>query len=125
MAESDKIHSEKVAELEAVIQEKQESNSQLARELTLEKLHTSKLEEQRSDLLKKYEEEKALWHDSNQKLDIKLSKQQGQFRERVPFDPFSNSQVNILNAIKSDSKTRDKQVEIVVTLKQLVDPTSA
>ena len=61
-------------ELETLIHEKEGSNLQLARELTLEKLQTSKLEEQRSDLLKKYEEEKALWHDSNQKLDLKLSK---------------------------------------------------
>lgn len=54
-----------------------------------------------------------------------MSKQQSLLRERVPFDPFSNQQTNILNAIKSDCKTRDKQVEIVQSLKALVDPTSA
>ena len=46
-------------------------------------------------------------------------------RERIPFDPFGQNQLVVLNAIKSDCKTRDKQIEIIETLKSLVDPTSA
>ena len=30
----------------------------------------------------------------------------------------------MLNAVKSDCKTRDKQVEILTTLKEIVDPTA-
>ena len=47
------------------------------------------------------------------------------FRERIPFDAFGSTQMTMLNAVKSDSKTRDKQIEIIQTLKSIVDPTSA
>ena len=33
--------------------------------------------------------------------------------------------MRVLNAVKSDCKTRDKQVEIIQSLKQVVDPTAA
>jgi len=77
MGEREKGHLDRVALLDGLIKEKEMSNLELSRELTLEKLMTSKLEEQRGDLSKKYEEEKAIWLDTSQKIEFKLSKQQG------------------------------------------------
>ena len=57
-------------------------------------------------------------------MENRLNKHLSQYRERIPFDPFGSSQMNFLNAIKSDCKTRDKQIEILQTLKLVVDPTS-
>lgn len=124
MVELETEHKAKISQLDTQIHDKESTNVQIKGELTIEKMQSQKLEEQRSDLLKKYEEEKASWLDLKQKIEQQLSKQQGLLRERVPFDPFSNQQTNILNGIKSDCKTREKQVEIVQTIKSLVDPTS-
>ena len=46
-------------------------------------------------------------------MEGKLQKQQGQFSERIPFDPFGSKQAIILNAVKGDGRTRDKQIEII------------
>ena len=125
MAEIEQQHQAKVAELEAILVEKDGINKTLDSELATEKTLKEALETVRDDLLKKYEDEKTNWIDSRQKMEFKMNKQQGQFRERIPFDAFGSTQMTILNAVKSDSKTRDKQIEILQTLKAIVDPTSA
>lgn len=61
ITEIEKSHQEKIYELDAQIQDKESINQKLNGELTVEKMQSTKLEEQRSDLLKKYEEEKATW----------------------------------------------------------------
>lgn len=76
-------------------------------------------------LLKQYEDEKANWQSTRQSLEDRLGVQQGAILERVPFDPFGEAPLLVLNAVKSDCKTRDKQVEILQTLKGIVDPTAA
>jgi len=58
-------------------------------------------------------------------LDDKLARQESKIRERLPFDPFGQAHLVVLNAVKGDCKTRDKQVEIVEMLKSIVDPTSS
>ena len=69
IAEREKEHLEKMAELDSQLLEKVSSIEQLRSELTLEKMQSAKLEEQRSDMLKKYEEEKAAWGDLKLKIE--------------------------------------------------------
>lgn len=75
MVELEKEHQEKIAELNTQIKESESINVQLKGDLTLEKMQSQKLEEQRSDLLKKYEEEKESWLELRQKIELSLSKQ--------------------------------------------------
>lgn len=125
MKDQEKVHEDKIAELEAFLSEKDGENKRLDSELNSEKTLKESLEEQRSNLMKQYESEKTTWQDTREKIEHKLNRQQGLFRERIPFDPFGQAQLSILNANKSDCKTRDKQVEIIQSLKSVVDPTSA
>ena len=125
MAEIESQHKAKVAELESILEEKDGINKQLDGDLATEKTLKELAESTSAGLQKKYEEEKTNWIDSRGKMENKLNKQQGMFRERIPFDAFGSTQMTMLNAVKSDSKTRDKQIEIIQTLKSIVDPTSA
>ena len=125
MKDQEKVHEDKIAELEAFLSDKDGENKRLDSELNSEKTLKESLEEQRSNLMKQYESEKTTWQDTREKIEHKLNRQQGLFRERIPFDPFGQAQLSILNANKSDCKTRDKQVEIIQSLKSVVDPTSA
>ena len=47
------------------------------------------------------------------KLQKSIEQEQLRHQQRVPFDPFANTQQRIMNVLKADGKTRDKQVEIV------------
>ena len=76
--------------------------------LTMEKKMKEQVEEQRATLLKQYEEEKANWNDTRQTIEEKFQRQQSGIRERIPFDPFGEAPLIVLNAVKSDCKTRDK-----------------
>ena len=77
MAEQEKGHQSKVSELDAQIAEKIEINKQLDSALSTEKARKEQLETERAELLKKYEEEKAAWLESKQKIENRLQYQQG------------------------------------------------
>lgn len=113
MAGIEKEHLAKVAELNSILSEKDAINNQLDADLTSEKERKERLEIERTELRKKYEDEKSSWSEIRQKMEVKIVSQQGQFKERIPFDPFGQEQMKILNAVKSDGRTRDKQIEIV------------
>ena len=125
MAQIQLVHSDKVAELESFISQKDEMNKKLDEELASEKLLKEHLEEQRKSLLKTYEEEKSTWTEQRAKIERKLQTQIGLFKERVPFDAFGKASLTMLNAVKSDCRTREKQVKVVQTLKDILDPTSS
>lgn len=125
MAQIQLVHSDKVTELESFLREKDDMNKKLEDELSSEKILKEHLEEQRKSLLKTYEEEKSAWTEQRAKIERKLQTQVGLFKERVPFDAFGKASLTMLNAVKSDCKTREKQVKIVQTLKDILDPTSA
>ena len=113
MGEIEKRHQAKVAELDALVAEKIDVNKQLDLDLTIEKDRKERLETERTAIRKQYEDEKANWSELRGKMEGKLQKQQGQFSERIPFDPFGSKQAIILNAVKGDGRTRDKQIEII------------
>lgn len=108
MAEQEKVHEKRIEELDAMLNEKVSECRRLDEHLTVEKKMKEQLEEQRSVLLKQYEDERSGWQGMQASFEDRLNKQQGAIRERVPFDPFGEAPLIVLNAVKSDSKTRDK-----------------
>ena len=74
--------------------------------------------------MKLYEQDKSAWKDDKVKLEKSIEQEQFRHRQRVPFDPFASTQQRIMNVTKADGKTREKQVEIVTTLKEFANPGS-
>lgn len=88
MADQEKLHLEKVEELKVQVEERDGQNSRLNTDLTNEKQLKQSLEQERANLLKQYEEDKAFWADQKQKMEQNLQRQVSLLKARVPFDPF-------------------------------------
>ena len=65
-----------------------------------------------------------MWSEERGKLEDRIDYHKAQFQQKIPFDPFGVSRNNILNSVKSDYVTKDKQIEIIQKLKKSVDNSS-
>ena len=66
----------------------------------------------------------AAWQEAKLKLEKAIETEKARHQDRVPFDPFAKTQQRIMNVIKSPGSTREKQIEIVTTLREIANPNS-
>ena len=117
-------HTGVVRNLNSDIAERVEQIEKLTAELTASQEKNVKLDETKKDLQKQYESDKNSWQDERARFEKEIDEKQIRHEQRVPFDPHDATEHRILNVIKSNGKTRQKQVEIVQALAKIVDPNS-
>ena len=92
--------------LNSEVSEKVEQIEKLTSELTSSQDKNTKLEENKREFQKQYENEKTQWQEERSRFERSIEEEQSRHKQRVPFDPFKSTKNRITNVIKSNGKTR-------------------